>query len=89
MTWEALNTVFAGGTFLVIAVTAVTATIQLHHLRASNQLVALTTVMGDWQRPQLQEWLRFVRWDLVDKLKDRERGERPAALETGRRKAWG
>ena len=70
MTWEALNTVFAGGTFLVIAATAVTATIQLHHLRTSNQLVALTTVMGDWQRPQLQEWLRFVRWDLSEKSKD-------------------
>jgi len=68
--WEMLNTAFAGGTFVVIAVTAIVATIQLHHLRASNQLMALTTVMSDWQRPQLQEWLRFVRWELAGKAKD-------------------
>jgi hypothetical protein len=69
---ELLNTAFAGGTFIVITATAITATIQLQHLRASNQLVALTTMLADWQRPQLQEWLRFARWELAERLKDRE-----------------
>ncbi|HYL26656.1 MAG TPA: hypothetical protein VEW74_02415 [Candidatus Nitrosotalea sp.] len=70
MSWEWLNTAFAGGTFVVITATAITATIQLRHLRSSNQLLALTTVMGDWQREQLQERLRFVRWELAEKIKD-------------------
>lgn len=72
MSLELLNTAFAGGTLLVITATAIAATIQLRHLRASNQLVALTTMLADWQRPQLQEWLRFVRWELADRLKDPE-----------------
>ncbi|MBV9332771.1 MAG: hypothetical protein JO146_02065, partial [Candidatus Eremiobacteraeota bacterium] len=72
MSLELWNTLFAGGTFVVITATAIAATVQLRHLRASNQLVALTTVLSDWQRPQLQEWLRFARWEIADKLKDPE-----------------
>ena len=70
MSLELLNTVFAGATFIVIAITAVSASIQLRHLRASNQLMALTTVLNDWQRPELQAWMRFVRFELPEKLKD-------------------
>ena len=39
---ETLNTIFAGGTFAVIAVTAIAAVVQLRHLRTSNQLAAFS-----------------------------------------------
>lgn len=70
MTLQLINTAFAGATLIVIAVTALAATVQLRHLRASNQLVALTTVLNDWQRTQLQEWMRYVRFELPNKLND-------------------
>ncbi|MBV9720160.1 MAG: hypothetical protein JOZ77_12645 [Candidatus Eremiobacteraeota bacterium] len=70
MTWEIINTAFAGGTFAVISVTAVAATVQLRHLRVSNQLIALTKVIEDWQRRDLQGWLRFARHELPERLKD-------------------
>lgn len=70
MTLEALNTLFAGLTFAVIAVTAVTATVQLRHMRASNQMAALIAVLEDWKTPELQSWVHFVRRELAGKLSD-------------------
>lgn len=70
MTLETLNTLFSGATFLVIAGTAIAAMGQLRHLRASNQLSALVTVLEDWQKPEMQAWIRFVREELPERLKD-------------------
>ena len=69
---ELLNTIFAGATLVVIAATAIAATVQLRHLRASNQLMALTTVLEQWRQRDLQECFRFVRFELPAKLQDPE-----------------
>jgi hypothetical protein len=44
MSFEAWNLVATLGTFLVIAVTAIAALVQLHHLRTSNQLQAFLSL---------------------------------------------
>jgi hypothetical protein len=44
MSLELLTAVASVGTFVVIAATAITAVIQLHHLRGGNQIVALTEI---------------------------------------------
>ncbi len=73
MAIEVWNTIFSAATFVVIAVTAVAATIQLRHLHASNQLSALITLLEDWQKPEMQAWVQFVRGGgLTDKLRDPE-----------------
>lgn len=70
MSFELWSTVFAGATFLVIAATAIAALIQLRHLRASNQLNGLLTMLRLWHDPQMQQWFDFVRDDLEGKMKD-------------------
>ena len=70
MTNETWNTIFAGGTFVVIAATAVAALIQLRHLRAGNQLTTLLTLMRMWDQPEMQEHIRYMRGPLQQKLKD-------------------
>jgi hypothetical protein len=67
---EILNTAFAGLTFAVIAGTAITAVVQLRHLRASNQISALVTLLEDWKHPDMQAWVHFVRTELPQKTKD-------------------
>ncbi|MDQ6768096.1 MAG: DUF4760 domain-containing protein [Candidatus Eremiobacteraeota bacterium] len=67
---ELWSTVFAGGTFIVIAATAVAALIQLRHLRASNQLNALLTLMRLWQAPELQQQIAYLRNQLQQKIKE-------------------
>ena len=46
--YEAFNAVATGATFLVIAVTAVAALIQLRHLRKSNWLAAQLKILELW-----------------------------------------
>jgi Domain of unknown function (DUF4760) len=70
MTLEALNTTFAGATFAVIGATAIAAMVQLRHLRSSNQMNALLTIQEDWQKPEMQAWVQFVRKELPERLKD-------------------
>jgi len=71
MTLELWNTLFSAATFVVIAITAIAATIQLRHLRASNQLSAFVTMLEDWQKPDMQSWVQYVRGgELAEKLKD-------------------
>jgi hypothetical protein len=72
MPLEVINTIFAGATFVVIAATAIAAVVQLRHLRASNQLSALVTILQDWQKPQMQGWVRFVREEMPNRLRDPE-----------------
>ena len=70
MSPEVWSTIFAGATFVVIAATAIAALIQLRHLRASNQLNTLLTLMRMWQAPDLQEHMGYVRSELPRKFKD-------------------
>jgi len=71
VTIEQWNVLFSAATFVVIAITAIAATIQLRHLRASNQLSALVTILEDWQNPEMQRWVEYVRGGaLAEKLKD-------------------
>ena len=70
MTTETWSTIFAGATFVVIAATAIAALIQLRHLRASNQLNALLTLMKMWNSSDLQEHIGYVRGELQQRMKD-------------------
>jgi hypothetical protein len=67
---EAWNTVFAGATFVVIGATAIAALVQLRHLRASNQLNTLLTLMQMWQTPEMQRNVGYVRGALQQDMKD-------------------
>jgi hypothetical protein len=70
MSLETWTTVAAVGTFIVITVTAVAAFIQLHHLRASNQLSAMLKLLELEQSPALEERFHFVRTQLAAKMRD-------------------
>jgi hypothetical protein len=70
MSFEAWTTFAAVGTFVVITITAVAAFIQLHHLRASNQLSAMLKLLELEQSPALEERFHFVRTQLAAKMKD-------------------
>ena len=76
MPLEFWNTVFSGFTLAVVAAAAIAAIVQLRHLRASNQLSALLTVLETWQDSEFQELMKFVRTELQEKIKD------PAFLES-------
>lgn len=70
MTVETWSAVFAGGTFVVIAATAIAAIVQLRHLRAGNQLSMLITIMQMWNSSEMQEHIMFARETLPGKLGD-------------------
>lgn len=72
MNLEILNTLASVATFLVIAVTAVAATVQLRHLRASNQLTGLLTVLARVENPTFNEWADGARRVLPARLQDAE-----------------
>lgn len=67
---ESVNTFASLGTFIVIAVTAIAATIQLRHLRASNQLTGLLTVLARVENPTFNEWADGARRILPPSLED-------------------
>ena len=79
MSWEAITAVASLITALVIAVSAVVAIVQIKHLRASNQLAAAMSLMGDLEL--LTESRSFVATMLEEKMKD---PAFRAELETGR-----
>jgi len=60
------------GTFLVIAASAAAALVQLRHMRASNQIAALTEFRETMESPQFQEAQHFVSYELAQRLKDPE-----------------
>lgn len=70
MSLELLNTIGTIGTFLVIGATAITAVIQLRHLRASNQLAGLLNVLSRVEDPVFNEWLDRSRAMLHQNLPD-------------------
>ncbi len=67
--------VFSGLTLVVFVLTAIVGVIQLRHLRVANSLTGLVTILQDWQKPEMQSWVSYVRGELREHLKD------PAYLE--------
>jgi hypothetical protein len=72
MSYEAITAFSALGTFLVIAATAIAALVQLRHLRQSNQLSGLLSVLQLFQDPHFHELIDFVRTDLPKRMEDPE-----------------
>jgi hypothetical protein len=70
MSQETLSTAAAIGTFVVIAATAITAVVQLSHLRAQNQLTGLLTVLARVEDPRFNEWVDGARVMLTSRLPD-------------------
>jgi hypothetical protein len=72
VTFEALNTAAALGTFLVISATAIAALVQLRHIRRANQLSGLMKTFDLLQDPGVRDLVNFVRHDLAVRMADRE-----------------
>jgi hypothetical protein len=70
MSLEIMSTAAAIGTFIVIAATAITAVVQLRHLRAQNQLTGLLTVLSRVEDPQFNEWVDGAREIVQSRLPD-------------------
>lgn len=70
MSLELVNALAAVGTFVVIAASAIAAVVQLRHLRASNQLQTFMTITQEFESPEFQQRLSFVRNELPQKLRD-------------------
>jgi hypothetical protein len=70
MSLELANTFATFGTFVVIAATAIAALVQLRHARSSNQIEALAEMRQEAASAEMMPALRFVRFDLSEKLKD-------------------
>jgi hypothetical protein len=70
MSLELANTLATFGTFVVIAATAIAALVQLRHARSSNQIEALAEMRQEAAGSDMVPALRFVRFDLHEKLKD-------------------
>lgn len=54
----------------VVVVGAFAAVRQLRHLRASNEVTALQSIIDRFERPDVMESIRFIRGDLPDKMRD-------------------
>jgi len=72
MTAETLSSIASVGTFIVIAVTAAAALVQLRHIRAGNQLTGLLHHVERWESDTLQAAADFVETKLPAKMKDSE-----------------
>ena len=79
MSPEWLTAIGTIGTFVVIAASAIAALMQLRHMRATNQLSAITELFEDLESPAFQEARRFVNRQLPELLEDPE--NRRLALE--------
>lgn len=70
MSAELLNALASAGTFIVVAVTAVAALVQLAHLRRSNQLQAVLDLGNEFGA--IAKHIGFVYYALPEKMKDPE-----------------
>jgi hypothetical protein len=70
MPYEAVSAYAALGTFVVITSTAIAALVQLRHLRQSNQLSGLLSVLELFQEPHFHELIDYVRTDLATRMED-------------------
>jgi hypothetical protein len=66
--WTAVGSV---GAFVVIALSAAVAVVQLRHLRAGNQLQALLSVERDFHAPDLQAALQYCQSTLSTRIQER------------------
>jgi hypothetical protein len=71
MSPEWLTAIGTIGTFVVIAASALAALMQLRHMRAGNQIVALNEIRETIESPAFQETILFVR-ELAQRLTDPE-----------------
>jgi hypothetical protein len=72
MSLELLNALASFGTFIVIGATAVAAIIQLRHMRASNQLEGLLSVLARVEDANFNTWLTETQRQLPAMLNDPE-----------------
>lgn len=70
MTPELISALASIGTFIVIAVTAVAAIIQLRHIRSSNQLSGVMEYIKIWETEQVQRANVYIHDELPAKLRD-------------------
>ncbi len=70
MSAEYLSAYAAIGTFLVIAITAIAAVIQLRHIRGANQLTGLLHLTEAWRGDAIQQANRFIQEELPARLRD-------------------
>ncbi|HMD02133.1 MAG TPA: hypothetical protein VKG44_04125 [Candidatus Baltobacteraceae bacterium] len=70
MPYEAVSAFAALGTLLVIAASAIAALVQLRHLRQSNQLSGLLSVLELFQDEHFHALIDFVRTDLSKRMED-------------------
>src|SRR5579864_8417821 len=70
MSLELVNTLASLGTFVVIALTAVAALVQLRHLRSSNQLAGLLHTVRVFEDKDFQSKLTWLRDEFPAKMKD-------------------
>jgi hypothetical protein len=70
MTPEVIGAAASVGTFVVIAVTAFAALVQLRHIRAANQLTGLLPYIARWESDAVQSATHFVESELPAKLKE-------------------
>lgn len=72
MSFELLNALASVGTFLVIGATAIAAVIQLRHMRASNQLEGLLSVLARVEDSNFNRWVTAAQRQLPQLLADPE-----------------
>lgn len=70
VSYELVSALAALGTFVVIGATAIVALVQLRHLRASNQIAAVTTLQATIQSDDFVSARRFIREELPTRLQD-------------------
>jgi hypothetical protein len=70
MNLELWNTLATVGTFIVIALTAIAALVQLRHIRRANQLAGLQNIFTMLQDPGVRELVNYVRHDLSERMKE-------------------
>ncbi|HXW51599.1 MAG TPA: hypothetical protein VEJ41_06370 [Candidatus Acidoferrales bacterium] len=70
MSVELLSAIASIGTLVVITAGSIAAFVQLRHLRRSNQLSGLLSVLELFQQSHFHELINFVRSDLPQRLND-------------------
>lgn len=88
MSLEIVNTVAAVGTFVVIGATALAAMVQLRHMRASNQLAGLLSVLARVEDANFNTWLTETQRELPGLLADPQYLQSVIDNTFDRRVAW-
>jgi len=70
MSWEAVTAIASLITAIVIAATAITAVIQIRHLRTANQLSAALNLYAEQDGAELRKARTFVSTELEERMRD-------------------